>query len=543
MHLPPLPRWRSTLLFAHRWLGIVLGLLLLLWTVSGAILLYYGMPHFTAGERLARLEPLDLATARVEPAAALAQVEGVPRRLRVSMHDSRPVYRVNSGEGFGTWSMVYADTGELLRSLGQDDVIFAMVKLYPEYDETMGYERHLFAPDQFTHLPALQGHFPVHRLNMGNGDEYYVSERSGEIVMRTTYLSRVLGFFGYNLHTLGFWRQQAWWGPLLRGAGWLGLGLAVFGMLASVRHAPQAAAAPAAGRRLPWSEEFWLYWHHHTGLLFGAVLLTWLLSGLVALGALPGLRGLPPSAAQLAAGARTAEGQGAALDFTPLTLDALREAVGKIGAEFPVKELELQMVNGEPYYLAYRPPTPEEQANWASQSVLDALAPMLAWEHRYISATNVVARPFAAFGEADLLAMATAAMPGLVPGDPEWLTEPDAYYRPTLDSLAAALPVPVQRLPVLKLTYQDAERTWLYLEPSHAQLLKVDQGDRRQRWFLNGLHGLDLPLLRNYRPLWDSVVLLLLLGCVGLCLTAAQPAWQRLKRIHQWLLDLLGGQS
>src|SRR5688572_17418815 len=100
MKLKQLLSWRFSLIFFHRWLGIIIGLMFIIWSISGVILMYYGIPHHTAGERLYRLPPLDLSTATVDPQQALASVGGDPFRLRISMHDGRPAYRINTGQVF-----------------------------------------------------------------------------------------------------------------------------------------------------------------------------------------------------------------------------------------------------------------------------------------------------------------------------------------------------------------------------------------------------------------------------------------------------------
>ena len=46
------------LFLAHRWLGIALGVFVLLWIVSGVVMLYVGYPKLTGGEHLSRLAPL-----------------------------------------------------------------------------------------------------------------------------------------------------------------------------------------------------------------------------------------------------------------------------------------------------------------------------------------------------------------------------------------------------------------------------------------------------------------------------------------------------
>jgi len=59
------------LYLAHRWLGIGLGLFVLLWIVSGVVMLFVGYPKLTPEEHLSRLQPLS-ADCCIAPGAALA---------------------------------------------------------------------------------------------------------------------------------------------------------------------------------------------------------------------------------------------------------------------------------------------------------------------------------------------------------------------------------------------------------------------------------------------------------------------------------------
>jgi len=54
------------------WLGILIGLMFVIWCISGIVLMYAGIPHITAGERLYRLPALDLSTVSVTPAQVVA---------------------------------------------------------------------------------------------------------------------------------------------------------------------------------------------------------------------------------------------------------------------------------------------------------------------------------------------------------------------------------------------------------------------------------------------------------------------------------------
>ena len=64
MNVRKLLDWRKLLIYSHRWLGIVLGVMFIVWCLSGVVLMYYAMPRLTAAERLERMEPLNLTADR-----------------------------------------------------------------------------------------------------------------------------------------------------------------------------------------------------------------------------------------------------------------------------------------------------------------------------------------------------------------------------------------------------------------------------------------------------------------------------------------------
>ena len=99
MQIRKLLDWRKLLIYSHRWLGIVVGLVFVAWCVSGVVLMYYGVPHLTAGERLMRLPALDLSTVRVTPADAATQLKEPPRRLRILRRCRRPRRRLHRTRG------------------------------------------------------------------------------------------------------------------------------------------------------------------------------------------------------------------------------------------------------------------------------------------------------------------------------------------------------------------------------------------------------------------------------------------------------------
>jgi len=139
-------------------------------------------------------------------------------------------------------------------------------------------------------------------------------------------------------------------------------------------------------------------------------------------------------------------------------------------------------------------------------------------------------RTFARFDDETVMRVARTAMPGASIRDAEWLDGYDDYYYKTVSSFDLGLPRMAKTLPVLRVRFDDAEQTWLYLTPSPGQILKVERQDRANRWGYYGLHGLDFAFLYRHRPLWDIVAVALLVGVGVSSVTTLVPAYRRLAR-------------
>src|SRR5438067_11821121 len=106
----------------HRYLGIALCLLFVMWFVSGIAMIFArGMPSLTPDLRLERLPAIDIAAVKLTPseAAAKAQLDRAPARAELLMIMGRPAYRFMSG-GSGT---VFADKGEVLENVGEPEAM------------------------------------------------------------------------------------------------------------------------------------------------------------------------------------------------------------------------------------------------------------------------------------------------------------------------------------------------------------------------------------------------------------------------------------
>ena len=101
-------------------------------------------------------------------------------------------------------------------------------------------------------------------------------------------------------------------------------------------------------------------------------------------------------------------------------------------------------------------------------------------------------------------------------------TEYDAYYGDRHKE---------RPLPVILVRVNDDENSTYYVDPKTARIVQsYNSHSRWNRWLYHGLHSIDFPLLYKHRPLWDIVVLILLLGGASLCVTALILAGGVLRR-------------
>ena len=510
--------WRRVLIYTHRWLGIAGCLVFLVWFVSGVVMMYERMPRLTAEERLARMAPVDPAALLVTPADA-ARAAGVdPERFRIGRINDRPVYRFLSD---GSWHTSFADTGEPLRALNADAALAIAARFVPEHAATLRYSTRLEQPDQWTIDGGLPRFLPLHRIALGDaaGTDVYVSDRTGDVVLKTTARGRFWGYAGAVLHWTYFTPfrlQPGLWRWSIIYAALIGCVLCLSGIAAGIwRFSPSARFRLKRERsHSPYSGMLW--WHHYAGLVFGLFTFTWALSGALSLTPWDWAPSTAPSPRQ--AGAVT----GGPLQIDRVTLTGIGAAAAAIGRAFTPKELEVLQFKGEPFVMAYRPPS-LEQARAATNFDLRAFqSASLAIEHRLAWLGEAGSDPFTRFDDAAMIAAAHEAMPGARVLDAVWLSGYDSYYYDRHG---------MKPLPVLRVRYDDPRKTWLYLDPQHgAAVLKQERLTRLNRWLYNGLHSLDFPFLYYRRPAWDLVVVGLSLGGIVLSVTTLAPAWRRLRR-------------
>jgi hypothetical protein len=169
---------KKCVILAHRYLGIALSLLIVMWFASGIVMMYAGgMPRLTTERRLDRLPALDLSRVRLTPsdAAERAGTDGTPGRVVLLSVMDRPAYRFAGGRT----TTVFADSGELMMdvSLAQATTIASRFMNLPE--DKIHYVRTLTKEDQWTLGQGRQ--LPLYKFSADDdsGTELYVAPRTG----------------------------------------------------------------------------------------------------------------------------------------------------------------------------------------------------------------------------------------------------------------------------------------------------------------------------------------------------------------------------
>jgi hypothetical protein len=470
-------RWRQILVYTHRWLGIGGCLLFAAWFASGIVMIYARMPELEGAERRPLLPPLSFSSARVEPGDAVPDAQSV-QRIRIGMFQGRPVYRALVR---GRWTTVFADDGRALTGLTREQALTEARRLPGADASTVRYDAAIAEPDQWT-LEA-RALLPMHRISLGDPDDtvVYVSDRTGEIEVKTTARDRRIAYAGAVLHWLYFTplrRNGPLWNQTII---WLSVAGCIMCLSGLVWGSIVARRSPYTGI---------MRWHHYAGLIFGAFTFTWIFSGLLSMDPWDWHPSTSPTRAQRTAAA------GAASLLQDVTTDSLQQALAAM-SRFGVRDAELIRFRREPF---------------------------LAADNRLLSLTHPERGAFARFSDEVMETTARDAMPGAPIAESAWLREYDWYYYDRRGGTLA--------LPVLRVKFDDPNETWLYLDPSRGAIVRREQRlSRLNRWLYHGFHSLDFPFLYSRRPLWDVVMIALSAGGLASAVTSLLPVWRRLRSV------------
>lgn len=470
------------LIYSHRWLGIAIGLLFIIWFASGIVMMYARMPALDPVERLARLPAIAPASIRVDP----PPVDGEITRVSIGSIEGRPVYRISTDGGT---RRAFADTGDDVPAVDGDQAL-RIARAFVGVG-AVRYDARLTDSDQWTFDVRRQ--MPLHRIAVEDAAAtfLYVTEHGGEVVGKTTASGRRWGWLGAVPHWLyfaPFRRRAGVWSNSIIALSAAGTVLCIVGVAWGLWR-----IAPIRGYRLrdhqQWTPySFLMRWHHYLGLIFGVTTSLWVFSGLLSMDPWNWSPSTAPTRDQrlrLAAGA---------MSTADLSAARIRRALEAFRPRM-AKEIEIVRFRGH-YYAG------------AAEGTVSLDAPHLGAAEQLPPDLVVGAAP--------------VVMPGVQIDGMQWMEDYDAYYYDRSRR---------RSLPVLRIRYADPQQTWLYIDPRHGTIARKEERlSRINRWLYHGFHSLDFPFLYYRRPLWDIVVIALSAGGLMLALTTISTAWRRVRR-------------
>ncbi|HVW30627.1 MAG TPA: PepSY domain-containing protein [Polyangiaceae bacterium] len=444
-----LPR---ALLVAHRYLGIGVGPFMIMWCLSGIIMMYVPYPRLPEAARRSGLGPIDwsnlgsYAGGRKDERVDAATVEMLAGRV-VLRADLRTVDLANG-------TPIGAITPERASAIAADFAAW-----FPGIEQRKRPEvRELVRDDTWTFSGIAPQERPLYRIALGDrkATEIYVSSVTGRIVQATTRRQRVWSWFGsvpHWIYVAALRRHARLWNAVVVFVSACGSFLTVFGIVLGVSRWKSGLN----GRRVRDARRL----HHLGGLVFGIATLTWVASGLLSMN--PGglfenrddspveiaLLGSPPAMSRVTA--------------------ALR-GIARSAIAARAVSVEMAPLGGNLYFVI--------QDHAGRRVRVDESARPAPLTQERLQRTTV-----AAFGGAPV----------------ELLPSGDDYF------------LPEPPTPVYRVIANDAERIRYYLDPISGKMeTSVGPSDKKYRWLHDALHKLDAPsALRTSSIRWILMIALL----------------------------------
>jgi hypothetical protein len=433
-------------------------MIVLMWCVSGVVMMYKQYPTLEPEEQLVALQPLDASRCcsegfsasidedRVGPFMLERHLDGAVLRFQ-STFGGQLILDVGTGRWIDAWSE------DELRAIGTD---YAVRQNWERPDNIDIVDR-----DQWTVQARFNAHRPMFKFANPQGRNWYVSSSTAQIVQVTSRMERFWNWLGSIPHWLyptvlrqhtTVWAQVVIWLTVIS------LFLTVTGIIIGIRQFRWRSA----GQKSPYRT--WTLWHHYAGLFFGLFTLTWVLSGLFSMNPW----GLLES--------RSFADERYILNGVNQSGSEVVAAVEEVLPAVPAGTVRLESAYwlGEPYFLVW-----DADGN-SARIAADGVKSLVSESDIYRATVEL----------------------GLQDASVDRIVDEDAYYYSLHEDV---------RLPAWRIRDAFGDRLYISEETGLLQAT-VDRNAAPNRWLFQAMHSLDFHELLRSRPLWDIVMLVLLIG-------------------------------
>ena len=462
----------------HKVLGSALSLILLIWVISGFVLIFHKFPHAKKKAYFENSKTLD--TISFIP-------KGKFKSLSLELANKRQYFRVTPSEGK---NYTVNDTN-------------GKHKKYFSYSECKNIATNecigdIYKTDTLTKFDRwipwshFKRYFPIYKFHFDDekSSVLYVSSVTGTIVQHTTSSERVYAWFGAIPHWFYFkWLrlQKGLWINVILSVSGIATIFCLLGLILGIKRTIKYRKRKDK-KRLSLSpfKKRWYKWHHISGLIFGIVLLIWCMSGFFSLTDAPEFIA---KSSELPSFRKAWYGKNLVADSTQITaINSL------LKSERDVKKIEWKIINNQSILYIYRIYNKPESYIFKNNTLIPK------------KFFNIEIREALKEVYSDSKVKLNI------------MTKYDSYYYSSKKRL--------KPLPVFKSVIDDELN--IYLNPENGKIVKInDPNSRAGRWLYKGMHCFNIGILQN--SIWRIVLIIILLtGCTIMCVSGL---WLFLRRL------------
>lgn len=244
----------------HKWFGIPLAIMFIMWYISGIVMLYHQFPRLTPSTT--PVEEVDAVSLQ----QVWSEVPDTFSNCKIMFSGSRPLVSAD-GETYGAFT---PDRSDLERVAESFSTYIAKIDTLQDIDKWIPFNR-------------LMKHLPIYRITGNDGSYTYVSSKTGEVIEHNTRVGRAWAWVGALPHyvyitpirrDVDLWKKVVIW---MSGLSTISV---IFGIIIALRFLIKKRKLNLFKRR-SWQ------WHYSFGLFFGLFMLAFIFSGMMSLAKIP----------------------------------------------------------------------------------------------------------------------------------------------------------------------------------------------------------------------------------------------------------------
>jgi len=466
----------------HHYLGTFFFGMFLVWFLSGFVMMYKSFPFLSEKERIESNEVIKPHYNLPHPTSVFADHKNESfNSLRINRILGKPIYHLISAGGTFLSRFAYSNETLKINKTSALQIAKTFTGLSANADVLV-----LNKVDQWMPTPKYANHLPVYKVRFSDPSRSFVhvSSKTGEVLSNTSRSDRVWAWLGAIPHWMYLKEirmHKTLWSQLCIWLSAFGFVMSLSGIITGI---VRYRKKPKAGFKR--FKNKWYNVHYYTGLAFGLFICTWIFSGFMSMSPFNWSYDFSLSEKESA----TWEGRTTSLNtITTKEWTTLQESL----LSGSTKEIHFSAFSGKLFSSLFHSEAKETICLSDTNFSLD--------ENEVSAQVNQVNK--------DDAVLKVSLM-----------NQYDNYYYDKHN---------IKALPVFKAETQN--QLVYYILPSNGKmLLKSDYTNRLERWLYHGLHSLDFRFLTNNRPLWDIVMITLLLGGTAVCITAT---WMGIKFVSR----------